>query len=67
MQKERKDRRERRTTGKGKKGLGKEGTADESSHKQLTTHATLRNQSADAHLQMTWSIGQHNIPNPHSF
>jgi hypothetical protein len=43
----------------GRRAGGKEGMVDKRSHNQLTTHATLRNQPVHAHLQMTWSLGQH--------
>jgi hypothetical protein len=65
MQKDTKERRERnKLQGKGKRTDGrKEGTADKSSHKQMTTlcntHTIHLSQPADAHLQMTWSVGQH--------
>jgi hypothetical protein len=44
---------------KGRKNSGKKERQAKAANNQLTTHATLRNQPSDAHLQMTWSVGQH--------
>jgi hypothetical protein len=44
--------------GKGRRDWGKKEWQMKATNNQLTTHATLRNQPADAHLQMTWSVGQ---------